>query len=522
MPQFLEFPALPPGEYRAAVDALIKLCRQTPAEGEGARDHRARLKQLGLWNRERVRALYRFLKLGVGERATPSPLMREVAAASDDDAARIRLSDRLWEVNPVLFQAVLLQLKERVQSENELLKYLDSFAYTGNRITGPQVRGWVRMAQGLELFKLVGIRLALSPQGEKLLARAEAFDLDEYLEDDVDEPEPIVEDEPGSPSTTAAAARSTPSTPVVLPTAGLAAEAVPAEPEWSSPRVAPTPSPTLSRVPPPGASPHGALRPVPIARFTGADLGVFRDDVLDETSQRIATWARSLSADAVIDDTTPPSALGLDASMWQEDADRALFKLCVAGALALRLPQARLTEAWSQLEASGVLDALYDGTAPDANPGRVDPLGLMWASLVARRFAEVAGVSADLERASSAAEAFEALHQSLGRGLLSAELVWVMRGLDALGVLRFDDMASVTGLASRPLRDTLYRLGFIATPYAGDALALAAASRALRRAVGRGPEAERTLEAFARAAGCAYDCAQRKTCGFACRERADV
>jgi hypothetical protein len=83
-------------------------------------------------------------------------------------------------------------------------------------------------------------------------------------------------------------------------------------------------------------------------------------------------------------------------------------------------------------------------------------------------------------------------------------------------------MASVTGLANRPLRDTLYRLGFIATPYAGDALALAAASRALRRAVGRGPEAERTLEAFARAAGCAYDCAQRKTCGFACRERTDV
>jgi|GEM_PF-1161493 len=522
MPQFLEFPALPPGEYRAAVDALIKLCRQTPAEGEGARDHRARLKQLGLWNRERVRALYRFLRLGVGERAIPSPLMREVAAASDDDAARIRLADRLWEVNPVLFQAVMLQLKERVQSENELLKYLDSFAYTGNRITGPQVRGWVRMAQGLELFKLVGIRLALSSQGEKRLARAESFDLDEYLEDDVDEPEPVVEDDPSSSAPTSAIASSAPEEPVTLAATGLSEASAPAEPERSSPQAAPARAPSASRAQPAGASPHGAQRPMPLARFAGTDLGTFRDDVLEETTQRIATWSRGLPAGALADDTPPPSALGLDASMWQEDADRALFKLCVAGALALRLPQARLTEAWSQLDASGVLDALYDGTAPETNPGRVDPLGLMWASLVARRFAEVAGVSADLERAGSAAEAFDALHQSLGRGLLSAELVWVMRGLDALGVLRFDDMASVTGLASRPLRDTLYRLGFLATPYAGDALALAAASRALRRAVGRGPEAEQTLEAFARAAGCAYDCAQRKTCGFACRERADV
>jgi hypothetical protein len=199
---------------------------------------------------------------------------------------------------------------------------------------------------------------------------------------------------------------------------------------------------------------------VPLARFTGADLGVFRDDVLDETSQRIATWSRGLPAGALADDTPPPGALGLDASMWQDDADRALFKLCVAGALALRLPQARLTEAWSQLDASGVLDALYDGTAPETNPGRVDPLGLMWASLVARRFAEVAGVSADLERAGSAAEAFEALHQSLGRGLLNAELVWVMRGLDALGVLRFEmsgeyEITHYYGLTPTPLSDSL-------------------------------------------------------------------
>jgi hypothetical protein len=512
MPQFQEFPALPPGEYRASVDALIRLCRQTPVEGESNRDHRARLKQLGLWNRERSRALYRFLQWGAGQRVVPSALVREIATADGDDAARKRIAERLWEVNPVLFHAVLLQMKTRVQSENELLKYLDSFAYPGARLTGPQVRAWVHLAQGLELFKLVGIRLALSALGEKWLTRAEAFDLEEYLEDDKDEPEPVIDDGPAD------AAGTEPAPPIE---SARATEERPASPP--SPPTPPAPTPRASPAVAAASglpSPHGQKRPFPAARC--AAPGAFDSAMWTENSTRIAEWASTLEP-AVLEQG-PLSALdfGFEASAWNEDADRALFKLSVAVALALRLSRETVTQTWSQLDASGVLDALFEGTVPDTNPGRVDPHGLMWASLVARRFAEVPGLAGDLERAESASAAFGVLEAALGRGLLGPELPWILRSLDALGVLRLDGLQAYTGLATRPLRDTLFRLGFLASPYADGPSALAEASRALRVAVGNDSAAEARLQAFSVAAGCAYACPNRRVCGFACRERADT
>lgn len=519
MPQFQEFPALPPGEYRASVDALIRLCRQTPVEGESNRDHRARLKQLGLWNRERSRALYRFLQWGVGQRVVPSALMREVATADGDDAARKRIAERLWEVNPVLFHAVLLQMKTRVQSENELLKYLDSFAYPGARLTGPQVRAWVHLAQGLELFKLVGIRLALSAQGEKWLARAEAFDLEEYLEDDKDEPEPAFDDGPAD---------------VAPPETPPPSESVPPAPERPAPAAAPpAPSPAPTSAPAPAAaalpsqrpsaalpSPHGRKRAFPAARC--AQPGVFDSEMWTENATRIAEWASTLEPGVLGHDPLGALDIGFEASAWNEDADRALFKLAVAAALVLRLPRDTVTQTWTQLDVSGVLDALFEGTVPETNPGRVDPHGLMWASLVARRFAEVPGLAGDLERAESASAAFGALEAALGRGLLGPELPWILRGLDALGVLRLEGLQAYTGLATRPLRDTLFRLGFLASPYADGPNALAEASGALRRAVGEDPAAEARLQGFSVAAGCAYACPNRRVCGFACRERADL
>jgi hypothetical protein len=90
--------------------------------------------------------------------------------------------------------------------------------------------------------------------------------------------------------------------------------------------------------------------------------------------------------------------------------------------------------------------------------------------------------------------------------------------LSRLGVIRYDDLADFTVTPHRIVRDTLFRLGFIDSPYASDAPALAAAARAARRAVPTGP-ADEILATFALAAGCAYDCTHRKTCGFACRER---
>jgi len=70
----------------------------------------------------------------------------------------------------------------------------------------------------------------------------------------------------------------------------------------------------------------------------------------------------------------------------------------------------------------------------------------------------------------------------------------------------------------RIVRDTLFRLGFIDSPYASDGVALSAAARAARKAVPAG-SADEILTLFALGCGCAYDCAYRKTCDYPCRER---
>jgi hypothetical protein len=44
------------------------------------------------------------------------------------------------------------------------------------------------------------------------------------------------------------------------------------------------------------------------------------------------------------------------------------------------------------------------------------------------------------------------------------------------------------------------------------------AARGARRAAGSDP-ADEVLSRFALAAGCAYDCPNRRTCGYPCRER---
>jgi hypothetical protein len=124
-----------------------------------------------------------------------------------------------------------------------------------------------------------------------------------------------------------------------------------------------------------------------------------------------------------------------------------------------------------------------------------------------------------LEQKKTAAEAFVALDGALGRGLFRIELLWILRMLGQLGVIRYDDLPDYTAVPYRLVRDTLFRLGFAESPYASDAATLANAAKAARRAAGASEPADEVLAAFALGAGCAYDCSHRKTCDFPCRER---
>jgi hypothetical protein len=254
---------------------------------------------------------------------------------------------------------------------------------------------------------------------------------------------------------------------------------------------------------------------VPPARFATNDR--FADPVLTETRARIAAWSGELSLTHA---TPSAAAFGLDAESWNEDAERSLYRLAVVATWVLRLGPAAAEAAWAHLEPAGVVDALYDGSAPDIAPAEVDPQALLWLSLLARRFAELPELAAELDRQTSAEEVFRTLDTALGRGLLGLELLWMLRELEAAGIVKRPGLAAFTALPDRAARDTLFRLGFLRTPYAPDGAALAVASAAVREAAGDAPDAEARLHAFADAAGCAYDCGQRRRCEYACRERA--
>jgi hypothetical protein len=272
-------------------------------------------------------------------------------------------------------------------------------------------------------------------------------------------------------------------------------------------------------VPDDGPSPLGRGRPVAISRFAGAD--VFVADVLAETVERIeGWWAERELAGA----SAGAADFGFDAEAWMEGAAELLYRIGVAAALVFRLGTDRsgVKAAYDALAGAGVLDDLYYGTAPDSLPANVDPQALMLASVVARRCAEAKELASELEKQKSAGDAFKVLDNAFGRGLFGVELFWIMGVLKEVGAIRHDDLADYTALPHRVVRDTLFRLGFIASPYASGADALVIAAAAARRATGNATPPDEVLAAFAASAGCAYDCPHRKRCDFPCRERAEM
>jgi hypothetical protein len=244
--------------------------------------------------------------------------------------------------------------------------------------------------------------------------------------------------------------------------------------------------------------------------------------VLSETSGRIQGWWAEQSAQR---QGLGASDFGFEAEAWMENAEELLYRVAVAAALVFRLHRDRagVLQAFEALadERAGVLRDLYYGTAPEMLPQQIDAQALMLASLLARRFAEAPELAGTLEKQTTAAEAFAVLERALGRGLLRIELFWMMGALADLGALRLEDLGDYTTLPRRLVRDTLFRLGYLGTPYAHDAGSLVPAARAARRAAGTAAPPDEVLAAFALAAGCAYDCPNRRSCEHACRERAE-
>ena len=542
MSELVVFPFLPSGDPVKAVSALIKLCREIPTQGEQFRFFRKRAKEHRLWDDQLVEGTLQFLGIAKAGTMKPSQFSRTVGGMKSEDKARDALVERLWEVNPLLFKSVIEYLKERVYSRDELIKYLHSFGYRGKQPSRTQLEAWLHLALGLRVLKMVGIALDLDDRGKAFLERAADLDVEEFLAESA---EAAGEGEGGEDSASEAGGE-TPegpegpegmdaapggdaeaglddvdTAPVQRPLPAASAPARPAaaasargsaSPAASDP--ASTPSIDLGDI----KSPRGRERPVEVARFAGRD--VFPDDVLAETSTRVQSWWAEQSARR---QTLGAADFGFEAEAWMENAEELLYRLGVAAALVFRLHRDRqgVLRAFEALDQAGVLRDLYYGTAPDALPVQIDAQALMLASLLARRFAEAPDLASTLEKQPSAADAFAALEQALGRGLLRIELFWIMGALAELGALRLPDLADYTALPRRLVRDTLFRLGYLASPYAHDAASLVPAARAAHRAAGTAAPPDEILATFALAAGCAFDCPHRKSCEYACRERAE-
>jgi hypothetical protein len=504
MPQVIEFP--PIGGLAALTD-LARICRDTK-DGDGFRDLRTRLRQARLWESARPATILRFLGVG-GRTITRSPFMRAVADAASDDAQFDAIVDRLFALNPLIAKAIVELVAQRPHGKDELYKHLGSFAYHGLVPSRPDLETWLQIGVATDVFRPVGIALAPGNRFERLTRLAVAIEVDEFLAEDRPEPEPeipTIEDESAAP----------------VPAATIDSAAVIAAITPTTPSSSPLPPALRHLAAATLPQPRGRERAVPPSRFAAG----FPDDVLDDTAQRLAGWWAEAR---VPSQAHRPADFGFDPEAWVEGADEVLYRIAVAAALAFRLDVDRdgVVRAYRALDAAGVLADLYHGTVPIDLPAEVDARALMLASLAARRCAEVPDLAASLEQKKTGAEAFAVLDAALGRGLFRIEILWMLRMLGHLGVVRYDDLADYTALPYRLVRDTLFRLGFSDSPYASDAASLAAAARATRRAaaaaVGTDHDdtADEVVAAFAIAAGCAYDCPHRKACDFPCRERLD-
>lgn len=503
MPQVVEFPPIGM-DSRGALGALVRVCKEMPAKGESFRELRSRLRGAKLWDRERPATLLRFLGIG-GAHPTPSPTVQAIGASTNDEELCTAVLDRMWHLNPLLFKATFDLLSQRPHHKDEIYKHLVSAAYVGVVPSRPGLETWLQILLLSGALRTLGVAVTIGPRADRFIAQCAQLDAEEYLAEDKPDPEPVIPSAGGSEDDASAAAGATAA--AAAPSDEAASPAL--VPASGSPLPAPLRHLSAEGVP----SPRGRARPVPVSQFAGG----FTDEVLAETTSRIGGWWGEVGRDLP---GYQPADFGLDAEAWVENADEVVYRVAVAAALAFRLDRDRpsVIASFTALDQAGVLADLYQGTVPENLPAQVDARALMLASLAARRCAEVPELASQLEGRASAAEAFASLDAALGRGLFRPELFWIMDMLGKLGVIRYDDLGAFTVTPHRIVRDSLFRLGFLDTPYVSDAASLATAAAAARKCVPHGP-ADEILALFTLACGCAYDCPHRKSCDYPCRER---
>src|SRR5690606_7346797 len=146
----------------------------------------------------------------------------------------------------------------------------------------PGLETWLQIAIATGVLKTIGIAVAVGPRMERYSQLAAAVDVDEFLEEDKPEPDPVIpsaaDDEATAAPATEVAAGADTSVPVTA--------AVPA----GSPLPAALRHLTIDGVTPP----RGRERATPTSRFSAG----FSDEVLAETTRKLTAWWSDASVTA--------------------------------------------------------------------------------------------------------------------------------------------------------------------------------------------------------------------------------
>src|SRR6185312_11181805 len=190
MPQVTDLPPIGQ-DQRGALQALVRVCKETPAKGESFRDFRSRLRNAKLWDRERPVVMLRFLGVG-GATIAPSIFMQGVAAAANEDDTALAIIDPVWHLTPLLGKTILELVGQRAYHKDEIYKHLNSIAYKGKVPSRPALEVWLQIAIATGLLRTLGVAVAIGPRAERYAQLASSLDADEFLAEDKPEPDPVV------------------------------------------------------------------------------------------------------------------------------------------------------------------------------------------------------------------------------------------------------------------------------------------------------------------------------------------
>ncbi|MBN1947236.1 MAG: hypothetical protein JW797_16310 [Bradymonadales bacterium] len=576
MAQQVEFPKIPgttPDNFEPTIKGILGyVVRESPTD----KDLRRYLRSRSLYDDTTASLLFELLGMTVkkGEPVTLAEFGRKLHDTDDSEAWQDLLFKRLAGRNEILVKFVFDALFERLYSVNEMYRGVTSYAYPGTYITLPNFQNWMLWIQATGMVKYIGIRWGPSDKAKAMVSYFDSIDIEELLEEEAEEREgeegeegQEEKQEKGAPAADQAVEPESPAPP--------GDEEEPGHPP--SAESAPAPASPAVKPAPPAAAPASATGEVtPVPAMEQAQFATYQSVLtlrsvaeirevqkvleLDPASAELARRAMEMD-DAEIahnleglqglwgtaaDKTILGfSQFGLDPEEYRKEVRKKtrkgffLYRALVAATCAFRpialtgstiSPPFSPTRLFEILDKSGALQQHYEkkasidtvitGLVEAAHGERLDVLAMTPYLVLARQgLLDAEEWAAEQEQAEIDEAVWEAVYERLHAGVFTQELIWLVREMSRSGLWPLPELKEVGVIPTQEVLDITFRIGLLPTPYLVGFTASLWASRVL---TGFCPETcgyEAGYQHFGRQLGCSYNCPNRATCRFFCREK---